>query len=366
MKQSQELYRAERLPIFQNRMFASQDAAERCVTGDVILVQDTHTGLIRNSSFKPDLMVYDADYQNEQAVSGTFQIHLQGVLDIISRNFRHGTLIEIGCGKGTFLEYLQRMGFAVSGLDPTYEGDNPSISREYFTAQLGIRADGLILRHVLEHVEDPISFLINLRDANTGGGTIYIEVPCVDWIAQNRAWFDIFYEHTNYFRLGDFTRMFGIIHDSGHIFAGQYLYIVADLATIKSPIPDAFEPFTFPSDMLATVDRYAKRLRKQRRAHQLSAIWGGASKGVIFALFMQRAGAPIDFVIDINPAKQRRYLPATGLMVLSPKDALKQLKPGSDIYVMNSNYLGEIRQSTGSRFDLLTIDHSNAVGDGPS
>jgi hypothetical protein len=88
-----------------------------------------------------------------------------------------------------------------------------------------------------------------------------------------------------------------------------------------------------------------------------SAIWGGASKGVIFALFMRRAGASVDFVVDANPAKHGKYLPGTGLQVHSPEQAMQQLPPGANIYVMNSNYLQEIRISTSNRFNYLTVDH---------
>ena len=54
-----ELYRAEQLPVFQNSMFSSPSAAQGCDKRDVALVRDLKTGL----------MHYDADYQNEQAVS---------------------------------------------------------------------------------------------------------------------------------------------------------------------------------------------------------------------------------------------------------------------------------------------------------
>ena len=86
------------------------------------------------------------------------------------------------------------------------------------------------------------------------------------------------------------------------------------------------------------------------------AIWGGASKGVIFALFMERAGTPIDIVIDINPAKQGRFLAATGLRVKSPEEGMEVLRPGADLYVMNSNYLDEIQALTRHRFNCLLIE----------
>lgn len=350
-----ELYAVKDLPVFQNRMFQSAKAALECTRGDVTLVQDTNTGLIYNRTFRPELMQYDADYQNEQALSSAFRAHLRDVAGIIRQHFDGQALIEVGCGKGHFLEQLQRDGFQITGLDPTYEGSNPAVVREYFTADSGLQAEGIVLRHVLEHVQDPLGFLKNIRDANGKRGRIYIEVPCFDWISSHRAWFDIFYEHVNYFRLADFHRMFGNVLDAGRLFGDQYLYVVADLASLRVPTSANAEAFPFPRDFLKTIRSHAERLRG--RSSDAAAIWGGASKGVIFALLMQRSGATIDTVIDINPAKHGKYLPATGLRVCSPDEGLRRLKPGADIIVMNGNYLEEIKQATDHRFNYLTVDH---------
>jgi hypothetical protein len=358
MKRYRELYQADQLPVFQNRMFHSPKEARDCVKGDVVLVQDLQTGLIFNQSFKPELMQYTSDYQNEQAESAVFQSHLRNVEEVVVRHFRALSLLEVGCGKGRFLEQLQASGFNITGLDPAYEGSNPSVVKEYFTPELGLRADGIILRHVLEHVKEPVGFLSRIRDANGGTGRIYIEVPCFEWICKHRCWMDIFYEHVNYFRLADFYRMFGTVHEAGHTFGGQYLYAVADLSTIKVPGDDGLDIVDFPTDFLETVDQYAGRLTRDKAKNgSPNAIWGGASKGVIFALFMERKGAPIDLVVDINPAKQGRYLAATGLQVHSPVNAMTKLAPGADLFVMNSNYLPEIQELSGHRFNYLSVEH---------
>ena len=272
------------------------------------------------------------------------------------RHFDGRSLVEVGCGKGLFLERLLGAGFAVTGLDPTYEGSNPHVIREFFTPAVGIRADGIVLRHVLEHVADPVAFLAGLREANGGRGTIYIEVPCLDWIASHHAWFDIFYEHVNYFRRVDFERMFGTVHEAGHSFAGQYLYVVADLATLRTPRRPRDDVFSLPPRFMSAIDESRERLRHRDGSR---AIWGGASKGVIFALLMERAGARIDTVIDINPAKQGRYLAATGLRVQSPEEAMAHLPGGADVFVMNSNYRAEIEALTAHRFNCLTIERGD-------
>ena len=354
-----EIYRAEQLPVLQNKMFHSAAAARACTRGDVVLVQSSRTGLIFNQAFRPELVGYDADYQNEQGLSAAFSRHLDAVLGVMQRHFAGATLIEVGCGKGLFLEHLLANGFDVTGLDPTYEGSNPRVLRRFFTPELALRADGLVLRHGLEHLGDPLAFLAGLREANGGAGRIYIEVPCLDWIAAHHAWFDIFYEHVNYFRLADFERMFGTVHEAGRSFAGQYLYVVADLATLRTPERPASDEFRLPAGFLSAIDE-SRALLAAKGPGAARAIWGGASKGVIFALFMERAGVPIETVIDINPAKQGRHLAATGLRVQSPEEALAHLPDGADVFVMNSNYRDEIEALTAHRFHCVTIERGNA------
>lgn len=342
------LYRQERLPIFQNRMYDAKTEAKSCPKGDMVLVEDQKTGLIYNAAFRPELMIYDSHYQNEQAVSTLFQKHLETVSCIVNRSMGSRSLVEVGCGKGFFLEMLVENGFNITGFDPTYEGNNPRILRHYFQPGVGICAEGLILRHVLEHIQDPFNFLLQLKDANGGNGKIYIEVPCFDWICEHKAWFDVFYEHVNYFRISDFHRMFGTIIESGKLFGDQYLYVVAELATLRDPIIDLKESVSFPTDFTHIINDPC----------QGSAIWGGASKGVIFALLKERAGHPIGTVIDINPAKQNKYLPATGLLVQSPAEALASLPKGTTIYVMNSNYLDEIKIMSNNDFHYIEVDHA--------
>ncbi len=350
MQTVRELYRVEQLPIFQNRMHDTAQEARQCPRGNIRLVQNLATGLIYNDDFRPELMIYDEHYQNEQAVSATFQHHLLSVSEIVGEAMGQHRLVEVGCGKGYFLEMLCKQGFDVIGFDPSYEGSNPRVRRHYFTPEIGMRASGLILRHVLEHIQNPLAFIQNLRHANGGEGLIYIEVPCFDWICKQRAWFDIFYEHVNYFRICDFERMFGRILNSGHLFGGQYLYVIADMASLTIPNAIAEDLIEFPKNFSSEVDLYEITKDKQ------IAVWGGASKGVIFALLSERLGRPIDIVIDINPAKQGKFLPGTGVRVQSPQEALAKLDKKAVIFVMNSNYLSEIIEMTNNEFEYIGVD----------
>ena len=347
MIKSRELYKVGGLPVFQNRMHESREDARGCEVGDVRLVEDLDTGLIYNAEFEPEVMVYDKNYQNEQAMSPMFVDHLEQMAAMTGELLGTEQLLEIGCGKGRFLDMLNARGFEVSGVDPTFEGDHPNVIKEYFSPGLGVRGKGLILRHTLEHIQDPYSFIDMLRVANGNSGRIYIEVPCFDWICDQRNWFDIFYEHVNYFRLSDFERMFGEVQVARHVFGGQYLCVVAELSSLRKPRYLENDRAHFPSDFAANKPRDG--------VGGGGVVWGGASKGVLFSLMSERAGRPVEAVIDINPAKQGKYLPATGIKVSAPEEVLPGLDDGTTIFVMNPNYLDEIREMSGNRFNYVGV-----------
>jgi len=347
---ARELFRTEKIPVFQNKMFDSEAAAIGCPAGDVVLAQDMRTGLVSNIAFDPTLLEYDDQYQNEQAFSLVFQKHLQEVTEIIHRRCGGKSILEIGCGKGYFVQQLQSLGHAAVGIDPAYEGNSSYIVRDRYRPGLGLTADFVVLRHVLEHMADPLIFLTDIARTNRHQGMIYIEVPCFDWICRNRAWFDVFYEHVNYFNLDNFHGIFGEIHESGHLFGGQYLYVLADLASLRSP--QFAEPIDFPIDFLSSLESLLARLAAGKRR----AIWGAAAKGMMLALYMRRAGLGIDVVIDINPAKQDKYLAGTGLRVLSPEKGLALLSPGDEILITNSNYTEEISSMSHDRFNYVEVD----------
>lgn len=345
------LYQQRGLPVSQNRLYGTMEQAFACPTGDVELVQDLQTGLIFNKAFRPDLVVYDSAYQNEQGLSSSFQAHLRNIMTILDRTMGRRNLVEVGCGKGLFLELLLANDYDVTGFDPTYEGSNRRIQKHFFEKGTGIESDGLILRHVLEHISDPVLFLKNLAEANQNRGRVYIEVPCFDWICEHKTWFDIFHEHVNYFRLTDFDRMFGRVIESGRVFGDQYLYVVAELSSVCQPRLGDEEPFVFPSDFTSGISA-GHNLEDSK-----SVVWGGASKGVIFSLLRARSGYPVDVVVDMNPAKQGKFLPVTGLKVEAPESVLPLLPPASSIFVMNPNYLPEIAAMTENKFTYICPSH---------
>ncbi len=337
------LYQIDNQPILQQKLYQSKQEALFCKKGQITLIQETQFGIVVNATFNSKDVVYDESYACDQSISAVFQKQINDVESLIKNHFTNKKIIEVGCGKGFFLELLQSKNYDVTGFDTTYEGTNPSIIKKYFDKNSKKYGDAIVLRHVLEHISNPVSFLNEIKIANNGKGLIYIEVPCLDWILNNSTFYDITYEHVNYFRLENFKLIFSEIIECGHTFNGQYLYIIADLNFLNKTNFKKFNEINFPDNFTQGVVKHVDKFKKENTVK--SAIWGAAGKGVQYSVLMNeflKDSGNVEIAIDLNPSKQNKYLPCSGTRVYSPSDAINLLPKGSNIIIMNPNYLNEV------------------------
>ena len=353
----QLVYSVDAIPLFQNKVYADAESARQALTGGVALEQCTSCNFVFNSAFDSASMAYDADYQNEQANSEYFQAHLANVLNIIRPHVDgNQKVIEIGCGKGHFLDMLVAEGFDVTGFDPAFEGENPNIRKDYFSDKYShIEADFIVLRHTLEHIDEPLDFLHKIAKANGYKGKIYIEVPDVGWIFDNVAFWDIFYEHCNYFSQETLGALFDI-PESGLLFDGQYQYVIADLAGLKPREQLEQSGCTEFPDLSGHLDVYKRIIADAAPV----IVWGAGAKGSTFVNLVDPDADLVTCVIDINPRKAGRYVAKTGHPILSP-DAVFDAEKGvaATVVIMNKNYESEILaylQSTGSQVKACSLD----------
>lgn len=330
------LYQIESLPLFQNKVYETKSIAVKQKTVPVILCQCQECGFVFNSVFDDSHMDYDANYQNEQNYSGTFVKHLHDVANFLTtQGLKEKNIIEIGCGKGYFVELLEKNGFQnITGFDPAYEGNNPKIIKDYFGPKyLSLDADLIIMRHVLEHIEHPFDFLSHIKNACSEKTKILIEVPDFKWIVDNKAFWDIYYEHCNYFDR-DFLESFFKNTVLKNMFDGQYLLALADISTLQKP----YSTHHYPPHLF---DSTSNAIAAFLKTHQKNIIWGASSKGVTMLNLLDKDKKYVEYCIDINPKKQNKFIAATGHKIFSP-EILKGEEEELNIIVANQNYFEEI------------------------
>ena len=336
----QIIYEQRSVPLIQNKVYPNAELAKDAPCIDVVLAQSLDNGFVFSAGFNDAIIDYDLHYQNEQSNSAFFRHHLEHVLEIMTN---HHTLdskvVEIGCGKGFFLEMLVQRGVDVTGFDPTYEGQSPNVVKDFFSEKYsGIGADFIILRHTLEHISKPLQFIQTIAAANNYKGKIYIEVPTFEWILKHNATEDIFYEHCNYFTLETLQMLFSK-SAGGHFFNGQYFYVIADLADVNDEISKR-EIVPYKVKFKERLDEYSEMIN----THGSVAIWGAGAKGSTFLNLLDKEAEKVKCVIDINPKKQHQFVGGTGHYIIKPEEL--QEYGIENVVVMNVNYMDEIKAVT--------------------
>lgn len=339
------------VPVMQNAVYPSREEAVAAPSGDLLLLQCDRCGFVWNAAFDPGRISYSVGYENCQSHSAAFQDHLDARIACIAASLatkRWPSIVEVGCGQGDFLGLLARSLGRVDavGFDPSWRGadgagpEGTQLYRRLFdhgaAKALAPDPDVVIARHVIEHVPDPLDFLRVIRAALPAGSTarLFIETPCNQWIRSNGAVQDLFYEHCSLFDAGSLARAIavaGFVPDRvERVFGGQYLWAEATAAAADRRVMTTDEAFR--SRWRATIET--------ARAAGPVAVWGASAKGATFLFLNDPEGSLVDCVVDINPAKQGRFIAATGHVIVAPAEAAR--RGVTTVLVMNPNYREEI------------------------
>ncbi len=369
-------YSVKSIPVHSCLLMSTREQALNYPKGDLRLGFCYQCGFVTNTLFDPQTNDYSIQYEETQGFSSHFNAFAKSLAQrIIDRyNIRNQTVLEIGCGKGDFLALMCQLGKNKGiGIDPAFVPQrNPSkgvditfIQDLYSEKYMDIKADVVCCRHTLEHIAPTYDFMKLVRSTigNNNNVLVFYELPDVFRVLQEGAFWDIYYEHCSYFAAGSLIRLFrstGFTVDDLYLdYNDQYIMITAypaDLqVTEQSPIKDemkqiisAFENFkTVCSQKLNYWKTLIERTIEEDRK---IVIWGGGSKGVAF-LTTLNIGDAIEYVVDINPFKQGKFMPGTGQKVVSP-EFLVEYQPDK-IIIMNPVYCHEIQKDL-NRLNIQT------------
>lgn len=368
-----ETVRRDRLPVLQNYVYPTREAALAAPHGRLVVAVCRDCGFAWNREFEPARLVYEAGYDNT-VPSAVMDVHYRETAAYLAQehDLDGGLVVDIGCGNGAFLKTLCDEVPTARGLgiDPALEEDWQSadgrvrLVRAAFAAELIPQAPALVVcRHVLEHLPRPVEFLAEVRDG-VGPAPCFFEVPDLRWILEHAAFQDFCYEHCNYFSaesLGELLRRAGLAPATTRmVFGSQYLAVEASAGGEVAEAPAG--PATAAS-VAAYAAREADRIegvaQRLREAGRPVGVWGMATKGVIFSVLTDPQRSLIDLCLDINVNKQGAFVPLTGHMITSPDALIDGFDRTPLLVVMNENYRDEIArtcQELGVEATLVSLD----------
>lgn len=364
-------YAISGIPVHSCLMVSTPEAARDFPTGDLELGFCERCGFIQNLRYDAGLQHYSPDYEETQIFSPTFRRFVAEICDDQDRKYglKGKTALEIGCGKGEFLVALcERTGCSGIGIDPGYrpERTETAASVEFIQDFYGprykhLQADYVCCRHTLEHIGPVGDFMRLVRESigDRPGVTVFFELPDMERVLVDRAFWDIYYEHSSYFTLGSLARLFRAagfdVHDLWKAYAGQYLMLEAtpaagptlprlaeeeDLARTRGQV------LRFRDAIREDLAKLRSDVRGWKRAGKRIAVWGSGSKAVSYLTTLGIA-REIDAVVDINPHKWGKFLAGAGNEIVGP-DALGTIRPDV-VVVMNSIYVDDIRRDLADR-----------------
>lgn len=360
-------YRLSDVPTNSCLLFANREEAQKYPRGELTLAFCRQCGFISNLSFSPELARYTEGYEEQQSFSPRFnQFARELATSLIERhNLRNKTVVEIGCGKGDFLLLLSELGPNRGiGIDPTYlpgrndgsASENVTFIRDFYSERYAQHTGDMVCcRHTLEHISDTAAFVQTVRRAigDKTNTLVFFELPDVERVLHECAFWDMYYEHCSYFSLGSLARLFRAcgfeVTDLAKAYDGQYLLIEAKPTNgaVSAPLhnEEPVEELSRAVDEFRTrydqvVKRWKKKVQSIRETGQRGVIWGSSSKCVAF---LKTIGITdeIEYIVDINPHRQGKYLPGSGKLIVAPS-FLREYQPDV-VIAMNPIYLDEIR-----------------------
>jgi len=369
-KQKIELIGIEGMPIYCNILLESKEKALSANLGNIDLVVCPNCSHIYNQTFDPGKMDYDVEYENSLHYSATFTDFTNVLAEkLVSTHNLHGkNIVEIGCGKGDFLEAICSVGGNQGyGFDRSFDKNRfdktayPHVNfyQEFYGPEhANIPLDFLCCRHVLEHIEFPAKFIDEIQNisSNFENAGIYFEVPNGLFTLRDFGIWDIIYEHCSYFTPHSLSYVFnknGLkITNIEETFNAQFISLEA--VTPKGETVDAQAlqscdrerivalTSTFNNSYQNLHASWLNKLHKYKDQDLTAVIWGAGSKGITF-LNIFKSQSQIQYAVDLNPHKHGKFAPGSGQEIIAPEN-LVDVRPDV-IIVMNEVYHDEISET---------------------
>jgi len=294
------------------------------------------------------------------SVSETVLQHSQELVErlIRSRGLHSDSLVvEVASNDGYLLQYFAHAGIPVLGIDPALNVAEVAKQRgvptmtEFFTSELarklreqGKEADVIIANNVLAHVADLNGFVEGIQTLLKKDGVAVFEVPYVKDLVDRCEFDTIYHEHLCYFSLTALDSLFrrhdlfiadverlDIHGGSLRLFVTHPAAAGGDRGSVHRLLTEevswGVRRFGFYQDFGAKVRWLQSTLRDllmglKSQGRRIVGYGAGAKASILLNTF-GIDGSMLDFIVDLNPHKQGRYLPGCHLPIFSPTKLLE-------------------------------------------
>lgn len=328
------------------------------------LVFCPHCALVQITDSVPPEALF-REYLYLSSFSNTMLTHSEALVQrlIAERQLdEHSLAVEVASNDGYLLQFYQRAGVPVLGIEPAVNiaqiAEDKGIRTicEFFGAELAaqlaaqdLAADVIHANNVLAHVPDLNGVVAGFARLLKPGGIACIEAPYVKDMIDGVEFDTIYHEHLCYFSLTALDRLFRrhnlLIYDVERLpIHGGSLRIFArrlgngkslEAAAVSNHVTDLLaeeaswgvDNIAFYSDFARRVDSLGVQLTEMlnglKAQGKTIAAYGASAKGSTLLNTFGIGSDLLMWIADISTVKQGRYAPGTHLPIVPPEQMLQ-------------------------------------------
>ena len=321
--------------------------------------------LVQLDEYKKSGAIFNSNYVYFSSYSSSWLKHASDYADKMTERFGYtedSLVMELASNDGYLLQYFVQKGIKVMGIEPTSNTAEVAISKgiktvtEFFTAELAdrfanhweVKADLLLGNNVLAHVPDIMDFVLGMKIILKEEGVVTMEFPHLMQLVDNNQFDTIYHEHFSYLSFHTVKQIFesqGLeifdveeipthggslriyakhAEDSSKSISGNVAVLLQKETDKGMTTMSYYE--NFQQKALKVKLDLTEFLIQQKRADKKVAAYGAAAKGNTLLNYCGIKNDLVGFVVDANPHKQDKFLPASHVPV-TQEAYLKATKP---------------------------------------
>ena len=321
--------------------------------------------LVQLDEYKKSGAIFNSNYVYFSSYSSSWLKHASDYADKMTERFGYtedSLVMELASNDGYLLQYFVQKGIKVMGIEPTSNTAEVAISKgiktvtEFFTAELAdrfanhweVKADLLLGNNVLAHVPDIMDFVLGMKIILKEEGVVTMEFPHLMQLVDNNQFDTIYHEHFSYLSFHTVKQIFesqGLeifdveeipthggslriyakhAEDSSKSISGNVAVLLQKETDKGMTTMSYYE--NFQQKALKVKLDLTEFLIQQKRADKKVAAYGAAAKGNTLLNYCGIKNDLVGFVVDANPHKQDKFLPASHVPV-TQEAHLKATKP---------------------------------------
>jgi len=235
------------------------------------------------------------------------------------------TAVEIGAGAGLFIKEVNsknKIAFEPSKEALQIDKNIKVINDYFYGGKNNIKADIVIMRQVLEHIENPKNYIKEIIKTFTEKNNeliLYIEVPNADKTFKLGRFYDIYYEHCNYFSLNSLVKL-GVELD-------------LEIIKISKDYDDEILSIVYRKNTKINIkkilnenEKNLKYLIYEKYKGKKIIGWGASGNGAAIINKLKINKNIISHIIDSDKNKQGKKIPGMGQPIIGYEN-LKELNP---------------------------------------